>query len=215
MNVDIRDARAMRAIRPMDAAMYLRSMGWKQREVIPGRLSTWVCTVKDEELKILLPLDQEIGDYALRMGDLLHVLSAAESRSEWETYADLLTTTSDVLRIRIAGPGSADGTLPIDEHAQIAQRARDLVLAAACAATDHRPVWHTRKPERAMEHVRKVRIGQSERGSYIITVVSRVPPLLHTDPELALGTDPPFERQVMRTLADALARWIGQPSRPP
>jgi len=136
------------------------------------------------------------------MGELLQTLAVFERRSQVQVYSDLLTTTSDVTRIRIVDAELTDGTLPIEENALIAQKTRDLVLAAACAATERRPVWHTRKPAKAVEFVRSVRTGQTERGSYVITVISRVAPLLHMQQQL-FETDP-YERQVTQTLAESL-----------
>jgi hypothetical protein len=204
MKTTIRDAEAIRAIRPVDAALYLRSKGWVKQEATIEKASLWHYGTSDDELEVLLPMDTELRDYALRMGDLVAVLAAVEERSQLELYNDLLTVTSDVLRIRIADPELADGSMPIEEHAKIAQKTRDLVLAAACATTDRRPVWHTRKPVQAMEHVRRVRIGQSERGSYVVTVISRVPPLLHTKNGQSFEMDVPFERKVTQTLAGSL-----------
>lgn len=204
MKVDIRDVEAVRAVRPVDAAFYLRATGWLANEATANGGSLWVRTVHDQEFEALLPMDHELRDYALRMGDLLAVLAAAEGRSQSEVYGDLLTITSDVTRIRISDPDLTDGTLAIEEHAQIAQKARDLVLAAACAATERRAVWHMRKPSRATEHVRRVRIGQSERGSHVVTVVSRITPQLHTPEEARFEAEPPYERKVTQTLAESL-----------
>lgn len=206
MKVEIRDADAVQAIMPADAALYLRAAGWtrQQSDAPPGRASAWLRTVDNEEFEALLPMDRELRDYAMRMGELLCVLSAAEKRPQTLVYSDLLTITSDVTRIRISDPELTDGTLPIEEHAQIAQKARDLVLAAACSATAHQPVWYARKPAQAMEHVRKVRIGQSERGSYVLTVMSRVTPVLHTQDEQVSDAELPFERQVTQTMAKSL-----------
>jgi hypothetical protein len=203
MKVEIRDVAAVRAIQPVDAALYLRAAGWTQQDTQPSRASVWLQSANGEEYEALLPMDQELRDYALRMGELLQTLAVVERRSQVQVYSDLLTITSDVTRIRIVDPEWTDGTLPIEENALIAQKARDLVLAAACAATERRPVWHTRKPAQAVEYVRRVRTGQSERGSYVITVISRVAPLLHVQPQL-FETDPPYERQVMQTLAESL-----------
>jgi hypothetical protein len=195
---------AVLAILPTDAALYLRSRGWQQRSAQPGRSSLWSLTRGDEEFEALLPMDVELRDYALRMGELLHVLAAAEGRSQEEVYADLLTSTSDVVRIRLIDPDLSDGMLPIEEHAQIAQRARDLVLAAACAATERRAVWHARKPAQALEYVRHVRIGPSERGSYVLTVNSRVTPMLQSSGDHPFEAEVPYERRVMQTLAQSL-----------
>jgi hypothetical protein len=204
MKVEIRDANAVRAIRPGDAALYLRSRQWVATEGKPGRPTIWLRTIGGEEYEILLPMSHDVPDYALRMGDLLAALAAAEHRSQWEIYRDLLTITADVVRIRIADPELVDGTLPIEEHAQIAQKARDIMLAAACAATEHRPVWHSRKPAQATEHVRRIRIGQSERGSYVVTVVNQVTPLLEAPKDQLFEMEEPFDRRVTQTLAESL-----------
>jgi hypothetical protein len=204
MNVDIRDVEAMKALRPLEVAAYLRSRGWISRDAAAGRATVWTQTVAEEEYEVLLPLDSSIRDFALRMGDVLRVLAAMERRSQEEIYADLLTTTADVLRIRIDAADMQDGTLPIETHARIAQKTRDLLLASACAATEARPVWHTRKPGLAVEEVRKVRVGQTERGSYVVTVIIRVSPELHMAEGRLFETEIPFERRMTQTLASAL-----------
>lgn len=205
MKVEIRDVDAVRALRPLEVAAYLRSRGWVKEATHTGRSAIWTLTVAGEEYEGLLPLDQAMRDFPLRMGDLLRVLARAEGRSEAEIFNDLLTATADVLRIRIQDPELRDGTMPVDAHARMAQEARDLVLAAACAVVEHRAVWYTRKPAQAMEHLRRVRIGQTERGSYVVTVISRVAPSLEAHRRVLIGVEPPYERQVMLQLAGALA----------
>lgn len=204
MNVDIRDVEAMKALRPLEVAAYLRSRGWMPQDAAAGRATVWTQSVANEEYEALLPLDPSSRDFALRMGDILQVLAVVEKRSQEEIYADLLTTTADVLRIRIEDADLQDGTLPIEVHTRVAQKARDLMLATACAATEARAVWHTRKPAQALEEVRKVRIGQTERGSYVVTVITRVSPELHIPKDRLFETEVPFERRMTQTLASSL-----------
>lgn len=204
MKIDIRDVEAVRALQPVDAALYLRAGGWESVDSKNTRVAIWAKTVEQEEYEVLLPMEPAVGDYALRMGELLQVLSVAENRSQNEVYRDLLSVSTDVIRIRIADPELSDGTIPIEEHALIAQKARDLILAGACAATESRAVWHKRKPQQAIDHVRRVRIGQTERGSYVVTVMSRVPPELHGQVGKLFETDTPYERRVTETLANSL-----------
>ncbi|MBN9119976.1 MAG: hypothetical protein J0I06_12575 [Planctomycetes bacterium] len=205
MNVEIRDASAVQMLRPLEVAAYLRSTGWNQKAA-STKVSVWGRKSGDDEFEATVPLVATVRDYALRMGDVLRVIAAAENRSQAQVYTDLLTTFADVVRIRIDDPEAKDGTLSIEAHAQIAQRARDLLLAAACSATEHRAVWPATKPARAVEQVRKLRVGQSERGSYIVTVISRVSPALETPADGRLfEAEVPFERQVVQTLATSLA----------
>jgi hypothetical protein len=205
MNIDIRDATAIRALRPLEVAAYLRSRGWSQQKADPAKAAVCTISVGKEAFEAVVPLDQAVSDYALRMAEVLHTISVVEGRSQSQIYTDLLTTFADVVRIRIDDPELQDGTLPIEAHAQLAQKARDLLLAAACSATEHRAVWHTRKPWQAVEQVRKIRIGQTERGSYVVTVISRVSPALHVPSQVELfEPEEPFERRVIQTLASSL-----------
>lgn len=204
MNIEIRDAAALRTLRPLEVAAYLRSKGWKSTEQT-ANASTWLRTLGTEVFEATIPLYESLRDYALRMGEVLQTIAVAENRSQGLVYSDLLTTFADVLRIRIDDPEAKDGTLSIEAHAQMAQKARELWLAAACAALEHRAVWHTKKPTQAVDQVRKLRVGQSERGSYIITVISRVSPALEVPGNGQLfETNLPYERQVTQTLATAL-----------
>jgi len=55
MRVDIRDAEAVSAIRPVHAALYLRAGGWRQSSATAAHASVWERRVGDEEFEVLLP----------------------------------------------------------------------------------------------------------------------------------------------------------------
>src|SRR5437879_3454045 len=71
MKVEIRDAEAMRMLRPMDVAAYLRSRGWTQRPASARQSTIWTVRCGEEEFEALLPLEASVGDFALRMGDIV------------------------------------------------------------------------------------------------------------------------------------------------
>ena len=199
MKAMIRDKEAIQAISPMDAASYLRAKDWHQIQS-GERASLW--STRDGAFEVFLPLDTTAGDYALRMGDLLQTLALAEERSQIQIYRDLLTIGFDAVRIRVDDPEMVDGSLPLEQYTQIAQKTRELILSAACSVIEKRPVWHTRKPAKALEHMRRVRIGQSEQGSYIITILCRVTPHLYVESDVE--PEETFERQVTLNLANLL-----------
>lgn len=202
MKIDIRDVATMATLRPLEVASYLRTSGWQQVEFREGQYAVWT---RGEAFEVLLPLRATLSDFALRMGDLLGTVSHAEERSQMEVLSDLLVTGSDVLRVRITDDDLADGSMPIDEYTQTAQKVRDIMLAGACSAIERRPVWHRRKPDRAVEYLRSVRVGQTERGSYVLSVISQVPPLLQSSERNGgVESADPYERKVTRGLADAL-----------
>ena len=201
MKAAICDTQILKSLRPLDLAAYLRSTGWRQDK----EHDRWASWVKDGDIEIALPRNKELADFALRMADVFRTLEIVEERSQLEILADLLFTPADVVRLRLADAETEDGTIPIEQGAQIAHEASNLLMAAACAAVEHREYFHTRKPSRAVDYMRKVRIGPSERGSYVLTIISRVPPALSVPQDGRLfDTEEPFERQVTLTLADSL-----------
>ena len=201
---------ALQALKPLEVASYLRVRGWRQAADLNGKGSLWLLGAAPghEEADVTLPLRRDLGDFDLRMGEVLRTLGAAEGRPEMEVLHDLLTTSSDLIRIRAPSREAELGSLPLEQAVAFVERARDLMLAAACAAVTKRATFPTRKPARAIDYLGRVRMGQTERGSYVLTILSPVAPALVSQRELPFDSDAPepFERQVTRTLADGTRR---------
>ncbi len=58
----------------------------------------------------------------------------------------------------------------------------------------------------ASDYMQRVRLGQTEHGSFVVTLLAPVPPLLQIplDPAWTPLDDEPFDRRVTRRLMDAL-----------
>jgi hypothetical protein len=205
MNVVIRDREPFELLNPAEVAAYLRSEGWKEVEHKPDRVSVWVAEAEGEALEILLPLRRTLGDYVLRMADAVGTLAAKENRSQLEVLADLQTAGSDVIRVRYRHAAATDGSIPLDQGEALVENAREMMLAGACAAVQPKAYYSRRRPEEANRFVRGLRMGQTERGSYILTVYSKVSPSLEPEQKgLFDDLDPPFERRAVIQLATAL-----------
>jgi len=203
VRASIRDAHVLAAIRPLEFVAYLRAKGWHQ---VPPSSSLWSTWIREGDFELTLPLERSLGDFALRMADALRTLEIVEDRSQIEILSDLLTASADVLRLRVADGDASDGTLPLEHGAQLVANARDLMMAGACAAIAPRAIYQTRKPQQAMAYLRQVRLGQTELGSYTVTVISRVPPGLEISPTGVLfEIEEPFERRVTTTLSIAVS----------
>ena len=89
----------------------------------------------------------------------------------------------------------------------LVQEAMDMMAAAACATVAPKPLYRARRPQEAADYLRGLRLGQTERGSFVVTIVSRVSPSLagprafHEE----LFSEEPFERRVSYTLVESLA----------
>lgn len=123
---------------------------------------------------------------------------------------NLRYSTADLVRIRLVSPRVGPGELPIGDGAELIQGARDMMLAAACATVDTKPNFGPRMPRQATDYLDQVRLGQTERGSYVLTVISEITPpeqfaLL---PDHAAHMDIPFERHVTTRLFTALGATL-------
>jgi hypothetical protein len=203
MKVVVSDAGALRALKPLEMAAYLRAKGWRQEAEFEGKGSLWLLQTDGAEFDVTLPARRELGDYVLRMAEVLRTVAEAEDRSQVDVMRDVQTTTADLVRVRAPSRNAENGTLSLDQAVEFVERSRDLMLAAACAAIDKRPVFAKRKAQQAMDYLRHVRMGQTERGSYVLAILSPVAPELRPVLQqslLLVEPEEPYERAVTRTL---------------
>jgi hypothetical protein len=78
MKIDIRDVAAMRSLRPLEVAAYLRAQCWVPQSPVV-HCSVWTKGEGPNQFEIVVPMDQERRDYALRMGELLQTLADRKS----------------------------------------------------------------------------------------------------------------------------------------
>lgn len=212
MKVGVEDAAVLRSIKPLELAAYLRSKGWHLDANLAGKATLWsIRNTGGAEFDVTLPPRREFGDYVLRMGEALRTLADAEQRSALDVLRDIQTTTSDLVRVRAPNRNAEDGALPLNVVVKFVEWTRDMMLAAACAVIDKRSVYASQKKKLAMDYLTNVRMGQTERGSYVLTLLSPVVPQLGPVQDQLFPDEPedPFERQVTRTLLDSLDALAG------
>jgi hypothetical protein len=206
MKARIYDASVLDHITPLELVAYLRGRGWTLADR-HERYSLWTTSnAESDEFEVLIPSSDRLRDYALRVSSALSVLESVEQRSQIAIAKDLNQTAADVVRFRLAADETEGGELPVDYGLRLLQGARDAMLAAACAAVEPRPVYHTRKPASATAYLSRLQLGQTEVGSYVVALLSKVPPALRASDAGQLFEVPeePFSRQVTLTLSGAL-----------
>lgn len=202
MKMRILDAESLRAISPAALTAYARAEGWSRTDVYGPHADVYE---GDGRQEIVLPRTDRIGDYASLVSRLISIFAEATGRDELSTYRDLLGADHDVVRVRAIGT-DGDGSVPLDAGVEIVTQARNMLLAAACAARSPQPFYRAGANREANDYMRRVRLGQTERGSFVVTLLAPVPPQLqpHLDPTWANLEEEPLERQVTRRLVAAL-----------
>lgn len=202
MKANIRDREALFAVSPSALSAYARAVGWTKGDTYGDHSDVYAAEGLPE---IILPRTQRLGDYANVVSQLIEIFAKAAETDELSLYRDLVTADRDVIRVRVA-PGDDDGSMTVNNGVNLVRGAHDLLLAAACSLREPRPLYRVGANREANNYLDQVRLGQTEQGSYVVTLLTPVvpPPMQHMlDPNWA-SDDDPIERRMTWRLTQAL-----------
>ena len=207
MKVRIQDRGTLMAVSPMALSAYARAAGWSKAGTYGAHSDIYVAEGRPE---VILPRTQHLGDYAQIVSQLIAIFARVAEMDEVSLYRDLVTSDRDVIRVRAMG-AEADGSVSVSAGLDLVRGAHDMLLAAACSLRGARPLYRAGANREAGDYLSRVRLGQTEQGSFAVTMLSpAVPPSMQPQhPPLEAGGIPPpadpIERRVTQRLADALA----------
>ncbi len=193
----------MLAVSPSALSAYARAEGWSKTEPYGDFSDIYVA---DGLPEIVLPRTENLGDYASVVSTLVEIFASVADVDELALYRDLVTSDRDVIRVR--APDSDDGAVSLDDGADFVRGAREMVLAAACSYNNPQPLYRAGANKEARDYLRQMRLGQTEQGSFVVTLLSPVvPPPLQLALDLRPGELPEgdtTERRITRHLASTL-----------
>ena len=203
MRARILDATALKGVTPGGLAAYARSAGWAKAEPYGDAADVWLGESRPE---IVLPRTDLLGDYASVVSRLIGIFSQVGGTDEAATLRDLLEADHDVIRVR-ATEDATKGSVALDTGVEIVSQAREMLLAAACATVGNpQQVYRAGANKEAADFVKRVRLGQTEHGSFVVTLMAPVPPTVAPALDESWGSieEEPLSRRVMLRLVEAL-----------
>jgi len=207
MRVEILDAASLKSVSPTALRSFAVFEGWKSIERYGNTSQVYARESGGRSVEIVLPTIEEIGDYATVVSQVIAIFARELDRDQLSVFRDLTHADRDVIRIRATEAGD-DGSIMIDPGVDLVANARNMLASAACAAADPRRAYYLGKMQQANSYIERVRLGQTEIGSFVVTLLAPVPPALVEDdrqsklwPEMQ---NEPYERQVTRVLSNAL-----------
>ena len=197
-------AEALAAVTPRALHAYLAAQGWRKVRAIGDKGDLYA---QEGTPEILAPASDHFADYALAMSQIVDILARTEDRDAQAVVRDLTIADVDLIRVR-AHEAEEDGSISIARGVDLVQQSHDMLLAAACAAAQPKRAYRAGSNKEASDYMSTVRIGQTERGSFVLTLVSPVAPsLVANDQQPTLWPEieaEPFARKVTRQLIKAL-----------
>jgi len=161
------DPRALE-IDPQQVADYLLSRGWKLQEQIGEKAMVW--DRPGDQAEIWLPLRRQLSDYGRLMDETIQVLQDVEQRSIDAIFQDMSLQWADITRFRIDTGMFGTPTMPLGDGVVAIQATRDVISYGA--RQEQKAAYHSRPTGQMSRFLNELRLGQTEVGSYIITVIS-------------------------------------------
>lgn len=163
--------------------------------------------ISGERIQAVIPSEQSFRDYFIRIKELILSLSEIEEREVDEVLSDILNPNVDRLKIRVLSDIAKSGSLPFSYAAKLVKGLRDFLVAAACVEENPQP-FYRRATKVGMDYANDCRFGQTQFGSFIVTIESMVPS--PTQLTLPLDSEIPANEHFNRRVVKRIQRGIGQ-----
>lgn len=203
MSVSIR--KKLNGITSSSIEKYLMLTGWNRVAKFNDRMLIFE-NKADTDFRIAIPANENLGDFYDRVYDLVQMLCSYSGETEQAIIDSLKSAFTDRIQFRIITGASKDGKIPLDYAASCIEGLKDLVLYAACAEENARPIC-MRTYNAAKSNLEKFQFEQTEIGSFIFSVGVQVADdeneQLYLE-EVAPPPEEPIEHKIVKRIETAM-----------
>ena len=151
---------------------YLKDTGWIQYKTKKEYIKTFQkFTDKDEFYQVTIPIEKDLADYKQAMFEAIEQIAFLEGQSTEQLMLYLLNPNTDILKIRLQKKDVEAGSILFDDAINLFENAKKLIAATAQDILHPRYIHQGRQEEAVSQFINNCKFGQTEIGSYIISVV--------------------------------------------
>jgi hypothetical protein len=158
-----------RRIPPRALRVYAEGLGWQRVDSVNGDIAVYH-RPDSRAHQVIVPLHEDFDDYGDRVVEAIRRLAEFEKRPTGEVLSHLLLPPADVLRFREISGDAETGNLPLDHAVRLINGTRKVLLSVAHSVLAPRPYHPRMSRSEAEGFVARCRLGQTERGSFTLTV---------------------------------------------
>ena len=203
MSTHVTETTLAETVKPLGVHAYLAANGWTRIGPCHGDTGDVYRLQEDEREAVLVPASATFADYVTRILQLAEILGRVENRRQTTVLADLSLADVDLIRIRLP-EAYDDSSIPLAAGVDLLQESRKLLLAAACSASRPQRMFRAGRHQQAAAYVDKVRLGQTEPGSFVVNMLAPISPSLTRPEPTQLPLLDPFGRRATRMLVSGL-----------
>ncbi|MFF2997318.1 hypothetical protein ACFVTC_22575 [Streptomyces sp. NPDC057950] len=193
---------------PEELISYLSRSGWTRTRA--GSIAELWQPTEDMSSSVLVPRVVDATDFQRTVTILTEEVARLERRSADDVRRDIARQFLDVTDLRAEDDDIDEGTISLQAGLGLFNAANHLMISAAAATIHRQGYYGTSIPKAAHAHARRLRLGQTRPGSYVVPIISNArfgstPRYGDGVPRLEVESeDTFFDRRVLATLSRSL-----------
>ena len=158
-------------ISPLAFAKYLKDMGWVQFQSKRQYIKIFQYEKNDDFFQVVIPTEKKLNDYKEAMYKAVVTVAEAENKSVEQVLLYLLNPNTDILKIRLEKKDVEAGNILFDDAIRMYENAKRLLAATALDILHPKKYHQGRMDDCVLKFLSSCRFGQTEIGSYVVSVV--------------------------------------------
>ena len=158
-------------INPLAFVKYLKDTGWNSFQIMRKNIRVFQKEMGGSFHQITLPMDKQLSDYKEAMYRAVKTVSEVECRSFEQIMLYLLNPNTDILKIRLDKKQIETGSITFDDAIRMYENTKKLLAATALDILHPKKYHQGRIDDTVLNFLSNCRFGQTEIGSYVISVV--------------------------------------------
>jgi len=150
---------------------YLQNTGW--RTIVTKRTSTKIFQIQCNSnlYQITIPIDKSLVDFKIAMYNAVETLALVENKSIEQVMLYLLNPNTDIIKIRLDKKDVETGNILFDDAIKLYDNAKKLLAATALDILNPNKLHCGRLDDVVQKFLAQCRFGQTEIGSYVVSLV--------------------------------------------
>jgi len=155
----------------VNVSKYLHDLGWAEFDTKRNTVKIFQKATDDNFYQVDLPIDRKLADYNTAMYRAIEDIALSVGKSVEQVLLELLNPLSDILRVRILDKSTEMGSILVEDALNLYENTKKLLTAAAMDIISPKLIHVGRPDSKVQEFVNNCRFGQTEIGSYVVSVV--------------------------------------------
>lgn len=158
-------------INPLALSRYLAQTGWTLFPFKRTDVQIYQYTREKSFWQAMVPLDRTLHDYKQTMLQTVNTVAEVENKPIEQVMLFLLNPNTDIIKIRLENKELEAGNILFDDAIQLYDNAKKLLAATALDIINPKKIHYGRIDDSVQSFLNQCRFGQTEIGSYIVSIV--------------------------------------------